>query len=90
MKPIRTLSACVLLVATLTSCVAPAKQSDGKDANGKQIKYVYYTPIGSNVPIRVPADQVPGGGDESATPNKTLSDMERNGSAGTPMSPGGK
>jgi hypothetical protein len=90
MKLIRTLSAGALLVVTLTSCVAPAKQSEGKDANGKKIEYVYYTPIGSNVPIKVPKDQMQTSDDVTAAQDKVFSDMQRNGSAGTPQSPGGK
>lgn len=87
---IRTLCAGALLAATLTSCATPAKESSNKDAKGKEIEYVYITPTGSNVPIRVPKDQVAGSGDDSATTNKAFSDLQRNGTAGTPTSPGGK
>jgi hypothetical protein len=89
MSLIRTLSAGVLLVATLTACVAPAMVSDEKDANGKKIEYAYFTPTGSNVPIRVPKDQLPSSDDDSATSNKAFQDMQRSGSAHLPQSPGG-
>ena len=69
MNRIPTLAAGVLLAATLASCTTPAKQSTDKDAKGKDIEYVYITPTGSNVPIRVPKDQVDGAGDDSATTN---------------------
>jgi hypothetical protein len=90
MNRTRTLLAGSLLVATLTSCATPAKQSNDKDAKGKEIEYVYITPTGSNVPIRVPKDQVNSGGDDSATSNKGFEDLQRNGTTGMATSPGGK
>ena len=86
----RTLIAGAILVAALTSCTTPAKDSKSKDANGKEVEYVYITPTGSNVPIRVPKDQVAGASDDSATANKSFTDMQRNGTAGTPQSPSGR
>lgn len=77
MNRIRSLSASVLLVASLTSCVAPAKESEERDANGKKIEYVYYTPVGSNIPIRVRKDQLKGTDKDNADAQKVLTDAER-------------
>ena len=90
MKLIRTLSASVLLVVTLTSCAATAKTSEGRDAKGNKIEYVYYTPTGSNVPIRVRKDQLKTNDSDTATEDKAFLDLQRNGAANLPQSPGGK
>src|ERR1035441_9888016 len=87
MNLIRALSTSVLLVVTLTSCIAPAKVSEEKDANGNKIEYVYYTPTGSNVPIKVRKDELKTTDSETATEDKTFLDMQRNGSANLPQSP---
>lgn len=89
MKIIRALTASALLVASLTSCVAPAKTSGEKDAKGKKIEYVYITPTGSSIPIRVPKDEVNAQSDNDAQ-DKAYTDMQRNGSAHLPQGPGGK
>jgi hypothetical protein len=91
MNRIRTLSAGALLVATLTSCATPAKDSKSTDANGKKIEYVYITPTGSNVPVLVAREVANASdNDSAASQTKMFTDMQRNGSAGTPQSPGGK
>ena len=87
---IRILSAIGLLALTLTSCVAPAKVSDEKDANGKKIEYVYYTPTGSSIPIRVPKDSVPLTDSEVAAQQKALEDLQRKDMISPPPSPSGK
>jgi hypothetical protein len=87
MNIIRALTVGVLLVATLSSCVAPAKVSEDKDANGKKIEYVYYTPTGSNLPIRVRKDQLTTSDADAATEKKLIDDMQR-GAAGPPKAPG--
>lgn len=72
MNLIRTLSTSALLVVALTSCVAPAKVSEEKDANGNKIEYVYYTPTGSNIPVRVRKDQLKTPDTEKAAEDKLL------------------
>src|SRR5208282_5520814 len=89
MTPVRTLFVGALLVATLASCATPAKDSKSTNANGKKIEYVYVTPTGSNVPILVPRVVATASDDDSASSQiKSFTDMQRNGSAGTPTSPG--
>jgi hypothetical protein len=88
MNLIRTLAATVLL-ATLSSCVAPAKVSGDKDANGKKIEYVYYTPTGSSIPIRVPKDSLATTDAEDAAMDKKLEEIQR-AASGPPQEPGGK
>ena len=66
-----------MVVAALTSCVAPAKVSEQRDANGNEIEYVYYTPTGSNVPVRVRKDELKTTDKESAASQKLISDAQR-------------
>jgi len=88
MNSIRILSAGILLALTLTSCASAAKVSDEKDANGKEIEYVYYTPTGSNIPVRVRKDQLKTSDTDAAAKDKALSDIQRN-SSGRPEGPPG-
>jgi hypothetical protein len=85
---IRTISAGVLLAVALTSCVAPAKEE--KDANGKKIEYVYYTPTGSSIPIRVPKDSLKLTDSEAASQDKALTDLQREAPVIPPPNTGGK
>jgi hypothetical protein len=77
MNLIRALVFSFLLVLTLTSCAAPTKASEEKDANGKKIEYVYYTPTGSNLPIKVRKDQLTPSDSETAAAQKALTDLQR-------------
>jgi hypothetical protein len=88
LRPIRFLFASVMFAVTLTSCVAPPK--DGKDANGKKIEYVYYTPTGSSIPIRVPKDSIQLTDNEAATQDKLLTDLNRDAPINPPPNTGGK
>jgi hypothetical protein len=90
MKLVRTLCASALLVITVTSCVAPAKVSDDKDANGKKIEYVYYTPSGSNIPIKVRKDSLNLSDSDAAAQDKAYSDLQRDSVVKPPPTPGGK
>jgi hypothetical protein len=85
---IRILSVVVLLAVALTSCVAPAKEE--KDANGKKIEYVYYTPTGSSIPIRVPKDSVQLTDSEAASQDKALTDLQREAPVNPPPNTGAK
>jgi hypothetical protein len=85
---IRTLSASALLAIALTSCVAPHKEE--KDANGKTIEYVYYTPTGSSIPIRVPKDSLKLTDNEAASENKAITDMQRDATDKPPPNTGSK
>lgn len=79
------------MAVTLTSCVGPDKASDGKDINGKKaIEYVYYTPTGSNVPIRVPKAQVNTSDSDADAQQKALSDLQRESAADKSPSAGGR
>jgi hypothetical protein len=90
MKLIHTLFASALLVVTLTSCVAPAKVSDDKDANGKKIEYVYYTPPGSNIPIKVRKDSLNMSDSDAAAQDKAFSDIQRDSVVRPPPTPDDK
>jgi hypothetical protein len=90
MKFARILVGCSALSVALTSCVAPSKKPDEVDANGKKIEYVWYTPTGSNVPIRVPKDSLKLSDEEAAAQEKDLTDLQRNAPIVPPPSPGGK
>ncbi len=48
-----------LTFALLCGCKtsAPKKQAE-VDEHGNKIEYVYYTPMGSNIPVRVRKDQL--------------------------------
>jgi hypothetical protein len=90
MKHIRTLPAIFLLLVTLTSCVAPAKVSEEKDANGKKIEYVYYTPTGSNLPIKVRKDQMNTSDSETTAAQKEITDLQRESASDKSPSTGGR
>jgi len=49
-----------LLVACTFSFLGCATQKKAAevDANGKPIEYVYYTPVGSNIPVKIRKDQL--------------------------------
>lgn len=85
MNLFRPLCASGLLLATLTSCATPTKYPE-KDANGKKIEYVYYTPVGSNVPIKVRKDQVATSDLDAAAMTQELGDIQR-GTSGPPKDP---
>ena len=88
MKPKHILLVGALLIATLSSCVAPKKDAEERDANGNKIEYVYYTPTGSHLPIRVRKDQLKASDKDTAAAENALLDMQRNG-AKQPSGPGG-
>ncbi len=90
MNRIRGLLVSALLVIMLTSCVAPSKESGDRDANGKKVEYVYYTPIGSNIPVRVRKDQVEVSDSDADAQRKALTDIQRNSAADQPQGPGGR
>jgi hypothetical protein len=90
MKPILILPICFLLLVTLTSCAAPAKVSEEKDANGKKIEYVYYTPTGSNLPIRVRKDQMQTSDSETEAAQKAVTDLQRESASDKSPSTGGR
>ena len=89
MNRIPILSAGILTAMLLTSCVAPAKQTGEKDANGNKVEYVYYTPTGSNIPVKVRKDQLPSSNNVDASRNRTVVDANLSGGASTPKSPAG-
>jgi hypothetical protein len=90
MNLIRALPTSFLLAVTLTSCVAPAKVSEEKDANGNKIEYVYYTPTGSNLPIKVRKDQLQTSDSETDAAQKALTDLQRESAADKSPSTGGR
>jgi hypothetical protein len=91
MSFIRSVSGGVLMAIALTSCVAPPKESDGKDVNGKKIvEYVYYTPTGSNVPVRVLKEQLKTPDSDAEAQQKALTDLQRESAADKSPSAGGK
>jgi hypothetical protein len=77
MNLIRALAVCFLLVVTLTSCATSAKKPEETDANGKKIEYVYYTPTGSNLPIRVRKDQMQTDPSVTDASQKAVTDLQR-------------
>jgi hypothetical protein len=91
MNLIRILPIGFLLLVTLTSCVAPAKKaSEERDANGNKIEYVYYTPTGSNLPIRVRKDQLKTSDSETNAAQKELTDLQRESADDKSPSAGGR
>jgi hypothetical protein len=78
------------LLFLLFSCAAPNKGSEEKDANGKKIEYVYYTPTGSNVPIRVRKVEAVTPPSETAAAQKALTDLQRESAADKSPSAGGR
>jgi hypothetical protein len=46
----------LVAISLLSGCNTAPKQAE-VDANGKKIEYVYITPTGSNVPVKIRKDQ---------------------------------
>ncbi len=61
----------------LAGCATPAK--DPKQASAKKIEYVYYTPTGSNIAIRVPKDQVQTTDEETRQSQEGLATIQQRG-----------
>jgi len=74
---IRIRSVNILLVVALCSCAAPAKVSGDKDANGNKIEYVYYTPTGSNIPVRVRKDELQNTDKEKTAEENLIEEAQR-------------
>ncbi len=55
-----------------TGCSSPKKTAEERDANGKKIEYVYITPTGSHVPVKVRKDQLQGGDSATTTDQEAL------------------
>ena len=49
--------ALVFLALAFAGCAGPKKEAE-VDANGKKIEYVWYTPTGSNMPVKVRKDSL--------------------------------
>jgi hypothetical protein len=90
MNRIRTFLASVVLVAVITSCASPAKVSEERDANGNKIEYVYYTPSGSNIPIKVRKDSLKTSDSTAAAQDKAYTDLQRDAIVRPPPTPDGK
>ena len=90
MKLARTFCPIALLAVSLTSCTTPAKVSDDKDANGKKIEYVYYTPSGSNIPVKVRKDSLNMSDSDAAAQDKAYTDLQRDSVVRPPPTPDGK
>jgi hypothetical protein len=90
MSIISKISSSALLVGVLTSCTTPAKVSDDVDANGKKIEYVYYTPSGSNIPVRVRKDSLQMSDSDAAAQAKALTDLQRDASDSAAPKTGGR
>jgi hypothetical protein len=89
MKSSRTLPALALLTVILTSCTTPTKYPE-TDANGKKIEYVYITPPGSNIPIKVRKDSVQMSDTDAAAQDKAFTDLQREAPVSPPPNTGGK
>lgn len=89
MKFIRNLTASLLLITTATSCATSTKYPE-VDANGKKIEYVWYTPSGSNIPIKVRKDSLQMSDSDSNTQDNAYTDWQRNAVVSPPPGTGGK
>jgi hypothetical protein len=86
MSPPRILAAC-LLPALAASCAHAPKPAE-VDANGKKIEYVYYTPTGSSIPVRVRRDEMQAPDSQTASDQRALSNLQRESVADSSPSPG--
>jgi hypothetical protein len=71
MKFLQILFAAGVAAFSLTACASPAKVADEVDANGKKIEYVYYTPVGTNIPVKIRKDQL-NDGSQTASDQQAL------------------
>ncbi len=78
------LAACAL---AFVGCATPQKAAE-VDANGKPIEYVWITPTGSHVAVKVRKDQVQSDSVSSSKDQETLRRLEQQGAKTQPQ-PGG-
>jgi hypothetical protein len=90
MKPIQSRAIAALSIVALTSCATHSKESDERDANGKKIEYVYYTPTGSNLPIRVRKDEMQTSDSDTEAAQKEVTDLQRESGSDKSPSAGGR
>lgn len=68
----------VLALATLAGCKSTPKEAE-VDANGNKIEYVYYTPTGSSIPVRIRKDQMKPTEEESKQGQETFKQIQQRG-----------
>jgi hypothetical protein len=64
--------------------------SDERDASGDKIEYFYYTPSGSNIPIKVRKDSLKSSDSTAAAQDKACTDLQRDAIVSPPPTPGGE
>lgn len=68
-----------LTAAALVGCASPTREAE-TDANGKKIEYVWITPTGSNIPVRVRKDQLPTSDGQTTKDQDALRKLTQQGS----------
>jgi len=68
--------AALVLLSLLTACAGTTKQPEERDANGNKIEYVYITPTGSSIPIKVRKDQTKTSSKDTDEAEKVLRELQ--------------
>jgi hypothetical protein len=79
MKSLRILIVAGLTGLMLAACASTQKKADEFDEHGMKIEYVYYTPTGSNIPVRVRKDQMQTSESETNASQEALRKAQRDG-----------
>lgn len=69
------------LAATLLgACAGPAKNTAGEKADKDSGEYVYYTPTGSSIPVKVRKEQVQSSDSQTTQDQNMMRDLQLRGS----------
>ena len=74
-----------LTIALFSGCASEASQAQAKKDRAAEKaaiasgQYVWYTPVGSSIPILIPKDQAKASANESEQTQNTMRDVQRSG-----------
>lgn len=72
------LHASLIALTFLAGCAAPTKTAD-QPKDKKEAEYVYYTPTGSNIPVRVRKSDLASSDAESGEAQEAIRNIQRRG-----------
>ncbi|HVZ63261.1 MAG TPA: hypothetical protein VG936_01645 [Lacunisphaera sp.] len=73
-----TIPTSLFALALLVGCAAPTKTAD-KSKDPHESEYVYYTPVGSNIPVRIRKDLLQSSAAETSSDQEALRTLQRKG-----------
>lgn len=68
----------LIALSVFAGCAASPKTS-AKPADAKESEYIYYTPTGSNIPVRIRKDQLQASDAETSGDQEAIRNLQRKG-----------